>query len=50
VNSRKTYRYFQAIGGDSCDGTYVVFGPDINLPKLLGWVREIPLFDLKEPA
>lgn len=28
-------------GYDSVDGTYLVFGPDTNLPKLLGWMREV---------
>lgn len=26
-------------GYDSCDGTYVTFGPDVNLPKLLAMLR-----------
>ena len=48
VNSFKRLRYAQAIGCDSADGTYLVFGPDQNLPKLLGWVRGVahaPLFE-----
>ena len=40
VNSRKRFRYADAIGCDSVDGTFLTFGPDINLPKLLGWTRE----------
>jgi len=46
VNSRKRYRMFANLehegkpACDSCDGTYLVFGPDVNLPKLLGWVEE----------
>jgi hypothetical protein len=40
VNSRQRYRYAQHIGCDSADGTYLTFGPDVNLPKLLGWVTE----------
>lgn len=27
------------MGADSCDGTYLKFGPDINLPKLLSWIH-----------
>lgn len=50
VNSLRRYRYAEAIGCDSVDGTYLVFGPDTNLPKLLGWVRNLdeqkPLFGL----
>jgi hypothetical protein len=31
-----------AVGGyDSADGTYVAFGPDKNLPKLMGWLEEL---------
>lgn len=39
VNSRRRYRYAAAIGCDSVDGTYLTFGPDTNLPKLLSWAR-----------
>lgn len=40
VNSRRRFRRFAALGCDSADGTYLAFGPQANLPKLLGWVRE----------
>ncbi len=33
------YRYAAAIGCDSADGTYLTFGPDVNLPRLLSWTR-----------
>lgn len=39
VNSARRMRHAQAIGCDSADGTFLVFGPDVNLPKVLGWVR-----------
>ena len=39
VNSRRRYEYARRIGCDSVDGTYLTFGPDTNLPKLLSWVR-----------
>ena len=39
VNSEKRYRYAAAIGCDSADGTFLTFGPDINLPRLLSWTR-----------
>lgn len=26
------------MGCDSVDGTYLTFGPDVNLPRLLGWL------------
>lgn len=38
VNSHRRMRYAEFIGCDSVDGTYLAFGPDINLPRLLGWV------------
>lgn len=41
VNSLKRLRYMQAIGCDSADGTYITFGPDVNLPKALGWLRNV---------
>lgn len=37
VNSLRRLRYADAIGCDSADGTYITFGPDVNLPKVLGW-------------
>lgn len=39
VNSLKRLDYARAIGCDSVDGTYLKYGPDTNLPKLLGWLR-----------
>lgn len=41
VNSKRRYFAFAHLGADSCDGTYLVFGPEVNLPKLLSWVREL---------
>jgi len=41
VNSAKRLRYAEAIGCDSADGTYIAFGPDRNLPRMLGWVRAV---------
>lgn len=40
VNSRKRYRQMKAQGCHSVDGTYLTFGPNVNLPRLLSWVRE----------
>jgi hypothetical protein len=45
VNSGKRYERFahMHIGDravDSCDGTFLAFGPDVNLPRLLSWVRK----------
>lgn len=39
VNSGRRYRYALAIGCDSVDGTFLTFGPDVNLPRLLAWTR-----------
>lgn len=39
VNSERRYRYALAIGCDSVDGTYLTFGPDLNLPDVLAWSR-----------
>lgn len=39
VNSARRFRYAEAIRADSCDGTYLTYGPTKNLPKVLGWVR-----------
>lgn len=39
VNSERRYRYALAIGCDSADGTFLTFGPDLNLPHVLAWAR-----------
>jgi hypothetical protein len=39
VNSEDRYRYAMAIGCDSADGTFLTFGPDLNLPKVIAWSR-----------
>lgn len=41
VNSHKRLRYADYIGCTSADGTYLAWGPDINLPKALGWQRAV---------
>jgi len=41
VNSAARMRYAAGIGCDSADGTFIVFGPDQNLPKVLGWLRQV---------
>lgn len=41
VNSEERLRYAADIGCDTADGTYLAFGPDTNLPKLLGWLRRV---------
>lgn len=41
VNSLRRLRYAQYIGCDSADGTYLTFGPDMNLPSVLAWLRHV---------
>jgi hypothetical protein len=41
VNSLRRLRYAEWIGCDSADGTYIKFGPNANLPRVLGWVRDV---------
>jgi hypothetical protein len=38
VNSRKRLTIARSFGCDSVDGTYLAFGPDINLMRLRGWL------------
>ena len=41
VNSLRRLKWAKARGADSCDGTFLTFGPDVNLPKLLRWLKEV---------
>lgn len=41
VNSRKRLHYAASIGCDSADGTFIAFGPDVNLPKVESWLGEL---------
>jgi hypothetical protein len=54
VNSFKRLEYAAAIGCDSADGTYLAFGPDVNLPKVLSWLRGVndqgSIFDMEASA
>lgn len=49
VNSSKRLRAMAMGGAHSADGTYVAFGPDVNIPKLQSWLdeheRQPSLFD-----
>jgi hypothetical protein len=40
VNSLRRFRAARSMGCDSADGTYLTFGPDQNLPRLLGWLDD----------
>lgn len=42
VNSKKRMSLAHEWGVSSVDGTYLKWGPDVNLPKLLRWLGEIP--------
>jgi hypothetical protein len=39
VNTGKRFRYAEAIGCDSCDGTTLAQFPDATLPDVLSWLR-----------
>lgn len=41
VNSRTRLGIAEWFGCDSADGTYLAYGPDKNLPKLLNWLTEL---------
>lgn len=41
ANSRRRLRIAAQMGCHSADGTYLAYGPDKNLPKLVGWLREL---------
>lgn len=41
VNSRSRLKIAEWFGCDSADGTYLAYGPDKNLPKLLKWLDEL---------
>lgn len=41
VNSHRRLRHANAIGCHSADGTYLAYGPDTNLPKLLSWLTTL---------
>lgn len=40
VNSQRRFDAARAIGCDSVDGTFLAFGPDANLPRLLRWIDD----------
>jgi hypothetical protein len=41
VNSQRRFRYAQAIGCDSVDGTKLAFGHDANLPHVIAWTQSV---------
>lgn len=44
VNSWRRWQVADAFGCDSCDGTYLAFGPDLLLPDVLGWSSQAALW------
>jgi hypothetical protein len=44
VNSRRRWGYAEYIGCDSVDGTFLAFGPDLNLRRLRSWTVQGSLF------
>lgn len=46
VNSKRRYQWCASHGADSADGTFVAFGPDVNISRLARWLspeRQLPL-------
>lgn len=41
VNSERRLRYAAHIGCDSADGTFLSFGPAVNLPRVMAWLRGV---------
>jgi hypothetical protein len=41
VNSARRFARFELLDADSCDGTYIAFGPDVNLPDVLHWTASL---------
>lgn len=39
VNSQARFLAFAALGVETCDGTFLAYGPATLLPELLGWIR-----------
>ena len=51
VNSYRRLNLVSILGADSCDGTFLAFGPDKNLPRLLRWfdyLKEQPSLNLNQ--
>lgn len=41
VNSGKRLKLADNWGCDTADGTFLAFGPDKNLPRLLAWLENL---------
>jgi hypothetical protein len=42
VNTQQRMMVAKRMGCDSADGTFLTYGPDVNLPRLLSWLCDIP--------
>lgn len=40
VNSKRRFDTARAMGCHSCDGTFLTYGPDTNLPRLMSWLND----------
>lgn len=40
VNSQRRVRTARAMGCASCDGSFLTYGPDQNLPRLMSWLKD----------
>lgn len=38
VNSQKRFRVARSFGCHSADGTFLTYGPKVNLPRTLSWI------------
>lgn len=41
VNSLRRLRLAESLGCDSADGTFLAFGPDVNLPRVEEWLSDL---------
>lgn len=39
VNGGKRFKMFRSLDCDTADGTFLAFGPEKNMPKLLSWIN-----------
>ena len=40
VNSKKRLNYFKEMGCSSADGTCAIYGPNVNIPKIISWIDQ----------
>lgn len=41
VNSHRRLDHAHNIGARTCDGTFLAFAPDVNIPRMLGWLDRL---------